>query len=127
MGEAPDPRAEIDPKERARALLDRWQRTGDVDALGQLLRWEVDILARRLRARAGGAVSASYSASDIAQEAVLGRLRLDEAAQFDDPRAMAAYLRTLPTGSNLVPDPLRPSKFAEAPRADESGHSTRLE
>jgi hypothetical protein len=41
-----------DLEERARALLARWLETDDVDALDELLRGEVDLLARRLRARA---------------------------------------------------------------------------
>ncbi|MBL8862350.1 MAG: sigma-70 family RNA polymerase sigma factor [Planctomycetes bacterium] len=82
-----------DPDARSRALLERWQVGGDVDALDELLRSEVDLLARRLRAR-GGAVSASHSASDLAQEAVLRLLRLDETPTFDDPRALRAYLWT---------------------------------
>jgi len=85
---------EPDPEAQARTLLERWQVQGDVDALDELLRSEVDILARRLRARAGGAVSASHSASDLAQEAVMRMLRLDEAPRFDDPRALRAYLWT---------------------------------
>lgn len=80
--------------EAAGALLARWQDAGDVDALDQLLRSEVEALARGLRARAGGAISASHSATDLAQEAVLRLLRLEDAPRFDDPRALRAYLWT---------------------------------
>lgn len=83
-----------DADERARGLLARWQEAGDEDALDELLRGEVDALARKLRARAGGAISASLSASDLAQEAVLRYLRLEDAPAFDDPRALRAYLWT---------------------------------
>jgi RNA polymerase sigma factor (sigma-70 family) len=83
-----------DDEARARALLARWQNASDVDALDELLRSEVDALARRLRARAGGMISGSMSASDLAQEAVLRMLRLEEAPAFDDPRALRAYLWT---------------------------------
>ncbi len=88
----PDPGPDADAE--SRKLLARWQEAGDEDALDQLLRAEVDALARKLRARAGGAISASMSASDLAQEAVMRFLRLEEAPEFDDPRALRAYLWT---------------------------------
>lgn len=93
MSSAP-PRPPSGDEDPAHALLARWQDAGDVDALDELLRAEVDALARRLRARAGGAISASHSASDLAQEAVMRLLRLDDAPRFDDPRALRAYLWT---------------------------------
>jgi len=80
--------------DKARALLARWQGQGDVEALDELLRGEVHELARRLRARAGRAFDGALSASDLAQEAVLRLLRLDEPPAFDDPRALRAYLWT---------------------------------
>lgn len=79
---------------RLAALLARWQADGDVDALDELLRAEVDGLARRLRGRAGDALSASTSASDLVQEAVLRWLRLDDAPRFDDVRGLRGYLWT---------------------------------
>lgn len=79
--------------ERGRALLARWQRSADVDALDELLRGEVVELARKLRARVG-AFSATASASDLAQEAVLRWLRLDVPARFDDVDGLRAYLWT---------------------------------
>jgi RNA polymerase sigma factor (sigma-70 family) len=79
---------------RLAALLERWQADGDVDALDELLRAEVDGLARRLRGRAGDALSASTSASDLVQEAVLRWLRLDAAPRFDDVRGLRGYLWT---------------------------------
>jgi RNA polymerase sigma-70 factor, ECF subfamily len=79
---------------RLAALLARWQEGQDVDALDELLRSEVEGLARRLRAR-GGAGSAAMSASDLAQEAVLRWLRLDEPPRFDDVGALRGYLWTV--------------------------------
>lgn len=83
-----------DSDERSRALFARWQETDDIDALDELLRTEVDAVAKQLRGRAGGALSASMSASDLAQEAALRLLRLEDAPTFDDPRALRAYLWT---------------------------------
>ena len=77
------------------ALLKRWQERQDVDALDELLRSEVDDLARRLRMRAGGAISASTRASDLVQEAVLRWLRLEEPPRFDDVRGLRGYLWTV--------------------------------
>jgi RNA polymerase sigma factor (sigma-70 family) len=82
---APDPSA---------GLLRRWQESGDVDALDELLRSEVQSLAVRLRSRGRGMLRPSASASDLAQEAVLRMLDLDEAPEFADPRALRAYLWT---------------------------------
>jgi RNA polymerase sigma factor (sigma-70 family) len=79
---------------RLAALLARWQADGDVDALDELLRAEVDGLARRLRGRAGDALSASTSASDLVQVAVRRWLRLDDAPRFDDVRGLRGYLWT---------------------------------
>lgn len=79
--------------ERSRGLLQRWQAEQDVEALDELLRTEIDVLAKRLRARAG-AFSGSMSASDLAQEAVVRWLRLEEPPQFDDPGALRGYLWT---------------------------------
>lgn len=75
----------------ARELLARWQDGQDMDALDELLRAEIAGIAARLRARAG-AFSGSVSASDLAQEAVLRWLRLEEPPRFDDPGALRAYL-----------------------------------
>ena len=78
----------------AARLLQRWQQQGDVDALDELLRGEVQALAARLRSRGRGLLRPSTSASDLAQEAVLRMLDLDEAPVFDDPRELRAYLWT---------------------------------
>ncbi|MBK7877370.1 MAG: RNA polymerase sigma factor [Planctomycetes bacterium] len=76
------------------ALLARWQDGGDVDALDALLRGEVARIAAQLRARARGGFDGATSASDLAQEAVLRLLRLEETPRFDDPNALRGYLWT---------------------------------
>lgn len=75
-------------------LLQRWHESGDVEALDALLRIEVQALADRIRMRARGLLRPSTSASDLAQEAVLRMLHLDEMPVFDDPRELRAYLWT---------------------------------
>lgn len=75
-------------------LLQRWQQDGDVDALDLLLRSEVQALAVRLRNRGRGILRPSTSASDLAQEAVLRMLQLEDAPEFKDPRELRAYLWT---------------------------------
>jgi len=81
----------LDPSE---ALLRRWQEGGDVDALDELLRIEVRDLAARLRNRGRGLLRPSASASDLAQEAVLRMLDLEDAPEFKEPRELRAYLWT---------------------------------
>lgn len=75
-------------------LLERWQRDGDREALDSLLRVEVLALKERLRARGRSMLGTSASASDVAQEAVLRLLSLEDAPQFSDPRAFRGYLWT---------------------------------
>lgn len=75
-------------------LLQRWQQGGDVDALDELLRIEVAALAERVRGRGRGMLRPSTSASDLAQEAILRLLRLEDAPEFKDPRELRAYLWT---------------------------------
>ena len=82
---APDPSA---------SLLRRWQQDGDVDALDELLRIEVQALGARLRSRGRGLLRPSTSASDLAQEAVLRMLDLEDAPEFKEPRDLRAYLWT---------------------------------
>lgn len=82
------------PSDPSLGLLKRWQESGDVDALDELLRNEVRALAARLRARGRGMLHASASASDLAQEAVLRLLRLEDAPVFEDAGALRAYLWT---------------------------------
>lgn len=84
--------SEDDPPDPSGALLERWQKHADLDALNELLKLEVSILRDRLRGRARGALPPSCSRSDIAQEAVLGMLKVDDAPQFESPIAMRAYL-----------------------------------
>jgi RNA polymerase sigma factor (sigma-70 family) len=75
-------------------LIERWQQAGDVDALDELLRIEVRALAVRLRSRGRGMLRPSASASDLAQEAVLRMLDLEDPPEFKDPRELRAYLWT---------------------------------
>jgi RNA polymerase sigma factor (sigma-70 family) len=84
---------ELDP-ERAAQLLQRWQDHNDLDALDELLRVEVTVIAARLRAKGRNMMRPSVSASDLAQEAVFRLLRLDEAPEFSEPGQLRAYLWT---------------------------------
>jgi RNA polymerase sigma factor (sigma-70 family) len=79
-------------RERASELIQRWQEFQDHDALDELLRDEVDTLAKNLRARTGGRIDGSMSAADLAQEAALRLVRLDEMPHFEDARQLRRYL-----------------------------------
>jgi RNA polymerase sigma factor (sigma-70 family) len=81
--ESPDPSAEP---------LRRWQDEGDPDALNQLLQIEVGILKHMIRGRKTFSLAGSASASDIAQEAVMGLLKTKTPPRFADPRALRGYL-----------------------------------
>ncbi len=72
----------------------KWQATGDIDSLDLVLRTEIETLKARLRFRGGAALDGSFAASDLAQEAVLGLLRVAEAPTFQSPGALRAYLWT---------------------------------
>jgi RNA polymerase sigma factor (sigma-70 family) len=72
--------------------LRRWQESGDVDALDEILREEIEVLASSLRRRAGDALRPTASASDLAQEAVYRMLRLEEQPRFEHPAELRAYL-----------------------------------
>jgi RNA polymerase sigma factor (sigma-70 family) len=78
--------------DRTAALLARWQRDGDPDALDELLRTEVSILKSRIRREGGRMLRPSMSATDVAQEVVMGMLKVSRAPRFDDPRALRGYL-----------------------------------
>lgn len=83
------------PEDREQgARLERWQREGDVDALDALLRTEVLAIAARLRKRGGGLIGASASAGDLAQEAVMHLLDLEQQPHFETPAGLRAYLWT---------------------------------
>jgi RNA polymerase sigma factor (sigma-70 family) len=75
-------------------LLERWQRTGDLEALDELLRIEVAILRDRIRARGKNLLSPSISSSDVAQEVVLNLFKVKETPSFEEPAALRAYLWT---------------------------------
>jgi RNA polymerase sigma factor (sigma-70 family) len=81
--DAPDPSAEP---------LRRWQEEGDPEALDELLRIEVGILKHMIRGRKSVPLGGSASASDIAQEAVMGLLKTKAPPTFSDPRALRGYL-----------------------------------
>jgi len=78
----------------ALALLRRWQEQHDRDALDELLRLEVTTLAERLRRRGDPLLSASASASDLAQEAVVRMLARTTPPKFEEPAQLRAYLWT---------------------------------
>jgi RNA polymerase sigma-70 factor (ECF subfamily) len=73
-------------------LLRLWQEHDDREALDELLRGEVDLLARKLRARDVGRAGGSVSAADLAQEAALRFLRVEDAPVFEDPAQLRRYL-----------------------------------
>lgn len=81
-----------DSADPSAALLARWQGSGDREALDGLLRIEVELLKHQLRARQGGRLSPSLSASDVAQEAVLALVKVRAAPSFERPAALRAYL-----------------------------------
>lgn len=74
------------------ALLERFQSTGDLVALDQLLRVEIETLKERIRRRYGHMLSPSAGASDVAQEAAAGFARLARRTHFENPIALRAYL-----------------------------------
>jgi RNA polymerase sigma factor (sigma-70 family) len=76
----------------AQALLERWQRLGDRDALHLLLRAEVEVLCQRLRRKVGPRLDPALSASDLVQEAVARFLRLEEPPALGQPEHLRAYL-----------------------------------
>lgn len=87
MAALPEPSA--DP---SAPLLARWQEAGDREALDGLLRLEVELLKHRLRAKQGGRLSPSLSASDVAQEAVLNLVKARALPSFERPAGLRAYL-----------------------------------
>jgi RNA polymerase sigma factor (sigma-70 family) len=79
---------------QAESHLRRWQASGDIEALDLLLRSEIDALRERLRFRGGPRLDGSFAASDLAQEAVLAWLRVEEPPSFENRAAFRAYLWT---------------------------------
>ncbi len=78
----------------AAEFLERWQRDGDPEALDSLLRIEVMALKEQLRNRGRTMLGTSVAPSDVAQEAVLRLLSLENPPEFDDPKAFRGYLWT---------------------------------
>lgn len=76
----------------AHALLRRFQESGDVDALDELLRTEVLTLKERLRRRYGHLLTPTKSASDVAQDAAAGWVRIARQTDFPNPAAFRGYL-----------------------------------
>ncbi|MBL8696433.1 MAG: sigma-70 family RNA polymerase sigma factor [Planctomycetes bacterium] len=72
-------------------LLRRWQREHDLDALDELLRFEVALLRERLRRRRGDR-GRSATVSDVAQEATMAWLASKSSPVFEEPAALRAYL-----------------------------------
>ncbi|MBI1853034.1 MAG: sigma-70 family RNA polymerase sigma factor [Planctomycetes bacterium] len=78
--------------EKSTSLLARWQHAGDPDALDELLRAEVAVLKSRIRREGKRMLRPSMSATDVAQEVVMGMLKVRRAPRFEDPRALRGYL-----------------------------------
>ncbi len=75
-------------------LLSEWQKSQSREALDALLEIEVRILREKIRARIGRIVDPSLSVSDVAQEAVVRLLDLEEIPEFKSPAALRSYLWT---------------------------------
>lgn len=73
-------------------LLARFQASGDEDALDALLRAEVATLRERVRRRYGHLLTPTKTASDVAQEAAIGWLKVRQRTAFENPTALRAYL-----------------------------------
>ncbi len=71
-------------------LLKRWQDDDDPEALNRLLQIEVGVLKHMIRGRSRS--EGATTASDIAQQAVMGFLHAKTAPNFSDPRALRGYL-----------------------------------
>ncbi|MAE64321.1 MAG: hypothetical protein CMJ18_08605 [Phycisphaeraceae bacterium] len=82
------------PRDADTLLLD-WQRSGDPEALHELLCAEVRILKARLKRRVDTLSAGSGTISDIAQDAILRFLRFEGPRRFDHPGALRAYLWTI--------------------------------
>jgi DNA-directed RNA polymerase specialized sigma24 family protein len=89
-------------------LLRRWQEESDRDALDELLRIEIAILKSKLRRKSGSAAHPDASVSDLAQEAIVRLLGVEPAPQFENAKAMRAYLWT--AAWRLLLERLRRSK-----------------
>ncbi len=87
----------------AELLLERWQESGDPDALDQLLRIEIGALKAQLRAKR--MERASMGVSDFAGEVFLRLLKQDPAPRFENPASLRGYL--MRAARNLLTDRLR--------------------
>jgi RNA polymerase sigma factor (sigma-70 family) len=84
-------------------LLNRWQESGDRDALDQLLRTQIVVLKESLRRKSLD--RASMGASDFVSEAVFRYLRQSPSPHFDETGGLRAYL--FRAARNLLIDHLR--------------------
>jgi RNA polymerase sigma factor (sigma-70 family) len=84
--------SDANPRDPSAEPLRRWQESGDLEALNQLLQLEIGVLKHMIRGRQIMHLHGSASTSDIAQEAVLGLLKTKKAPSFSDPRALRGYL-----------------------------------
>jgi RNA polymerase sigma factor (sigma-70 family) len=73
-------------------LLRRWQESDDRDALDALLRLEISALKDQIRMRGKSLLGTSVTATDVAHEAVLRLLSLEETPEFADPGKLSGYL-----------------------------------
>jgi RNA polymerase sigma factor (sigma-70 family) len=73
-------------------LLRRWQESDDREALDALLRLEVSALRDQIRMRGKSLLGTSVTATDVAHEAVLRLLSLEETPDFADPSKLSGYL-----------------------------------
>src|SRR5882672_4485779 len=88
--------------DRSAELLARWQEHGDREALDELLCDEISRLKVRIRSNG---TPAGAEVSDVAQDAVLGLLKVATSPRFDTPEALRAYLWT--AAWRLLADKLR--------------------
>lgn len=72
--------------------LRKWQDEGDHEALDQLLQVEVKSLKRRIQQKGRSMLTQSFSASDVANDAIVKLLRRGDAAHFDDAAQLRVYL-----------------------------------
>lgn len=84
-----------DPKDDGNPAADwlrKWQDEGDRESLDQLLQVEVTSLKKRIQQQGRSMLTQSFSASDIANDAIMKLLRRGDAAHFDDAAQLRVYL-----------------------------------
>lgn len=73
-------------------LLARFQENGEPQLLDELLRVEIATLKERIRRRYGHMLTPTRSASDVAQDAAAGFVKVARRTSFENPIAFRAYL-----------------------------------